>query len=96
MDYLTGHKFDIGGLFTQGVRYLSRQEEVAAREASARKWAPVDSMEDLEDQLRDEGSIRFLQAVRREIDTWTAKGKVSFSSFLGHHPEPPPVKLTVD
>ena len=80
MDFLAGHKFDIGALFTQGVRYLSREEEVAAREASARKYAPDHSIE-LQYQLRDEGSIRFLQAVRREIKTWAAAGKVSIYSF---------------
>lgn len=81
MDFLAGHKFDIGALFTQGVRYLSREEEVAAREASARKYALDHSIEELQCQLRDEGSIRFLQAVRREIKTWAAAGKVSIYAF---------------
>ncbi|KAJ5371279.1 uncharacterized protein N7496_007371 [Penicillium cataractarum] len=75
MEFLVGHKFDVGALFTQGLRYLSREEEILAREEAIRRWAPSESMEAIEDNLRDEGDVRFVEAVRRLIDAWVAGGK---------------------
>lgn len=91
MEFLVGHKFDVGALFTQGIRYLSREEEILAREEAIRRWAPSESMEAIEINLRDKGDVRFVGAVRRLIDAWNAGGKVS---FLAHHGKNPPVKLT--
>lgn len=86
MEFLVGHKFDVGALFTQGLRYLSREEEILAREEAIRRWAPSESTEAIEDNLRDEGDVRFVEAVRRLIDAWVAGGKVgSFRLLAGPH-----------
>lgn len=76
MDFLAGHNFDVGALFNQGIRYLSRAEENLVREEAVRRWAPNTSMKDIEGRMRDEANVRFLQAVRLEINAWTASGKV--------------------
>ncbi|CEJ58131.1 hypothetical protein PMG11_06801 [Penicillium brasilianum] len=75
MEFLVGHKFDVGTLFTHGIRYLSREEEIMARQEAARRWAPSEPTEVIEDNLRDEGDVRFMEAVRRLIDAWMAGGK---------------------
>jgi poly(A)-specific ribonuclease len=82
MEFLVGHKFDVGALFTHGIRYLSREEEIIARQEAARRWAPGEPTEVTEDNLRDEGDVRFMEAVRRLIDAWMAGGKVSSFHLL--------------
>ena len=77
MEFLAGHRFDVGSLYTQGVRYLSRDEEIAAREEAFRRWAPTDSIDNIENKLRDEANIKFLEAVRGQIETWIDGGKVN-------------------
>ncbi|KAF7717609.1 Uncharacterized protein PECH_007619 [Penicillium ucsense] len=81
MDFLTGHGFDAGNVFTKGIRYLSRDEEDTVREEAIRRWSPQGSFKNLDGRLRDEANVRFLQAVRLEIKAWTDSGK-SRTPFL--------------
>lgn len=81
MEFLIGNKFDVGAIFRQGVRYLSRAEEIEARDQAARRLGPRGQKGDVE--LNDEGTIKFLQAVRHEIDKWIARGEVSLP-FSNH------------
>lgn len=94
MEFLAGHRFDVGSLFTHGVRYLSRDEEIAAREEAVRRWAPTDPMDNIEHKLRDEADIKFLEAVRCQIETWIAGGKVSSLKLWRYRLEDPLVKLS--
>lgn len=76
MDFLVGHRFDVGMLFSNGVRYLSRQEEIITHQAAARRWA-TSAPTEVERKLKDVEDIPYVRAVRLEIDTWLAGGKVS-------------------
>lgn len=84
MDFLVGHRFDVGMLFSNGVRYLSRQEEITTHEVAERYWAPCPPTE-IERKLQDVEDIQYVRVVRHQIDAWLAGGKVS--SF---YPEYPP------
>ncbi|KAJ5159591.1 uncharacterized protein N7482_006595 [Penicillium canariense] len=84
MEFLIGNKFDVSAIFRQGVRYLSREEEIEARDQAARRWAPRDPLEDA--QLSNEETVGFLQAVRREIDNWIARGATR-SAYLNIPPQ---------
>jgi hypothetical protein len=93
MEFLAGHRFDVGKLFSDGVRYLSRQEEIRTREVAARRWAPSEPTE-VERKLHDVEDILFVHGVRLKIDTWIARGKVSPFYPLAKPPKIPSVRLT--
>ncbi|KAF3384999.1 hypothetical protein F1880_002980 [Penicillium rolfsii] len=74
MDFLVGHRFDVGMLFSNGVRYLSRQEEITTHQEAARRWAPSAPTE-IERKLKDVEDIQYVRSVRLKIDKWLAGGK---------------------
>jgi hypothetical protein len=93
MDFLTGHKFDVGTVFRSGVRYLSRQEEIKTHEVAARFWAPSPPTE-IERRVQDVEDIQYVRVVRLKIDAWLAAGKVSAFYPSAASPSIPSVKLT--
>ena len=55
--------------FTEGVPYLSRQEEARARSIAAARRDKT-SVADIKVPADDIGSIEFVQRVRREVTEW--------------------------
>ena len=55
--------------FTEGVPYLSRQEEAHARSIAAARWDRT-SIVDIQIPADDIGSMEFVRRVRREVRVW--------------------------
>ncbi|KAI9760982.1 MAG: Mitochondrial beta-keto-acyl synthase [Chaenotheca gracillima] len=72
VEFLLGHRFRLEAPFTEGVPYLSRQEEAAARRIALErqeKWsiADIDLRED------DVQGKEFVETTRQAIKTWTSR-----------------------
>lgn len=55
--------------FTEGIPYLSRQEEARARSIAATRWDRT-SVADINIPADDIGSMEFVQRVRQEVREW--------------------------
>lgn len=62
--------------FLQGVPYYSREEELAARKAASARQNKT-SVPDIDITKDDTESLKFIQRVRSEIDTWKNSTEVS-------------------
>ena len=58
--------------FTEGVPYLSRQEEARARLIAAARW-DRSSVADINIPADDIGSIEFVRRVRKEVREWIGR-----------------------
>ena len=58
--------------FTEGVPYLSRQEEARARLIAAARW-DRSSVADINIPADDVGSIEFVRRVRKEVREWIGR-----------------------
>ena len=58
--------------FTEGVPYLSRQEEARARLIAAARW-DRSSVADVNIPADDIGSIEFVRRVRKEVREWIGR-----------------------
>lgn len=75
VNFLLAHKFRMEAPFMEGVSYLSREEENTARRIVLQK-SEKHAVIDIQLRADDEESLKFLQRVRDEVDTWM-KQKVS-------------------
>ena len=58
--------------FTEGVPYLSRQEEARARTIAAARW-DRSSVANINIPADDIGSIAFVRRVRQEVEEWIGR-----------------------
>lgn len=74
-----GNKFRMEAPFTEGVPYLSRDEErIALSKAHERRDRPRETGA-IDVKETDTESLQFLKLVRQGIEAWLALGEVGFN-----------------
>ncbi|PYI33958.1 CAF1 family ribonuclease [Aspergillus indologenus CBS 114.80] len=72
--FLLTHRFSMDSLFSQGVRYLSRDEETQAVFRAIEKCERPEATTTIGVDEAETESLAFLQEVRRLVDEWLALG----------------------
>jgi poly(A)-specific ribonuclease len=75
-DFLSKNKFEFGKVFSQGVPYLSRQEEDECRDEFNQRADKNSKIPDIIIAADDSGTLEFYRDARRTISSWAKLVKV--------------------
>jgi len=76
MEFLFSHGFSLDRVFNFGVPYLSRDEQVYARQQEDAKADMSNSIPDIQLRSDDTHSLKFVDRVREDITVWSLDAKV--------------------
>jgi poly(A)-specific ribonuclease len=76
IQFLIKNSFDIGAVFTKGVPYLSREEEIFARLSYSKKQEFSSNIPDIVIAPDDEEAVAFYTKARKTIFDFTNQKKV--------------------
>jgi hypothetical protein len=76
VDFLMSNGFRMEAPYTEGLPYLSREEEAQVKADLIQRDNFSNIISDLDVKDTDEESLQFLKSVRRDIDEWVALGDV--------------------
>lgn len=76
-EFLMSSGFSIDAVCQQGVRYLSRDEEIKVREILNQRFQNDLKRREDDIQITGEDVLGFVNAVRSAIDEWLSQGEVS-------------------
>ncbi|MCJ1246045.1 hypothetical protein MMC30_003249 [Trapelia coarctata] len=85
VEFLLGHKFNMGASFTKGVAYLSREEEATAMEIEVAKRDRF-AIPDIHLRSDEVESLTFVRRVREEIEKWKSR-KTPHPEYINIAPE---------
>lgn len=77
VEFLLSHGFSIDSVCQHGVRYLSRDEEIRARNIQIQRFSNGQQGQEEDIQVVDRDVQDFIAAVHAVIDDWLAQGEVS-------------------
>lgn len=75
VEFLLSHHFRMEAPFSEGVAYLSREEEALARQLALTRLNKS-SVADIQIQSEDHHSLAFVQRIRKEVDEWKSRTTV--------------------
>jgi poly(A)-specific ribonuclease len=81
VDFLMRHGFRMDAPFTEGLPYLSREEETRATARLSERQQQKATIRDIDVRDMDLESLEFLNDVRRQIDAWMAVGDVGLDDI---------------
>jgi poly(A)-specific ribonuclease len=81
VDFLMRNGFRMDAPFTEGLPYLSREEETRAKARLLERQQQKAAIRDIDVRDMDLESLEFLNDVRRQIDAWMAVGDVGLNDI---------------
>jgi poly(A)-specific ribonuclease len=85
IQFLQKNSFDLGKVFTRGVPYLSREEEVYARQRYAKRQDDSARIPDIVISESDHAALDFYHKARQTLSEWTNAKKVRTCNRLLFH-----------
>lgn len=83
--FLQKNSFDLGKVFTKGVPYLSRDEEVYARQRYAKRQEDSVRIPDIVISESDHAALEFYRKARQTLSEWANAKKVCACNLLLFH-----------
>lgn len=71
MHFLRKNCFDIGAVFTKGISYISRKEQIQARQAFIERQNRNSNIPDIEIGPGDQATLTFYRDARKKLLEWT-------------------------
>ncbi|KAE8134383.1 ribonuclease H-like domain-containing protein [Aspergillus pseudotamarii] len=90
VEFLLENKFCMNSLYSDGVHYLSREEETIAIARAAERYGRTSVRKVIDVKETEHDSLAFLEAVRHLVDDWLALGEAR-EAYLNI---PPPKRYT--
>ena len=84
MQFLEHHGFRHEAPYTEGIPYMSREEEAAARAIRASEVSKRSNLKDIEIKDNDTVALTFLRSFRTAVQGWLAQGHVGLNLFRLH------------
>ncbi|EKD18361.1 uncharacterized protein L3040_006764 [Drepanopeziza brunnea f. sp. 'multigermtubi'] len=78
-DFLNRNRFDFGKIFSEGVPYLSRDEEEERREEYAQRASKNAAIPDIVIGLEDVATLEFSRTTRKAIAAWAKDEKAEYA-----------------
>jgi hypothetical protein len=77
IQFLIKNSFDLGAVFQKGVPYLSREEEVSAKQIFAKRQTNAASIPDIVIPENDAAALKWYNNAKQEMSNWVNATKVS-------------------
>lgn len=82
VEFLLENKFCLNSLYSDGVHYLSREEETIAIARAAERYGRTSVRKVIDVKETEHDSLAFLGAVRYLVDGWLALGEVNCLEYI--------------
>ncbi|KFY06733.1 hypothetical protein V492_07795 [Pseudogymnoascus sp. VKM F-4246] len=85
MHFLRKNFFDVGAVFTKGISYISRKEQIQARQAFQERQNRNSTIPDIEISPSDHATLNFYRKARQQLLDWTDPKNKAVREAMGFY-----------